>query len=131
MFGRGWNKTIVVSLSLAAAGVITCIAALLDSVAPTESVGSFLVVKCALGAVIIVVMISFAWMCDKCENYFSERIDRLLDTKKNTFRGAAKQVEKDNSVRHEADFHFSIYSFPRTSVSAGRYVGGLPGSEKL
>jgi len=130
MCRRGWNKTIVVSLSLAAAGIITCIAALLESVAPKESVVSFLAVKCALGVVIIAVMVGFAWICDKCEDYFSGRIERLLDPKQQKSRGTANEEEDERSVPHETDFRFAARQLPGPNVPLSRYVGGLRGSAR-
>jgi len=130
MCRRGWNKTIVVSLSLAAAGVITCIAALLESVAPKESVMSFLAVKCALGVVIIAVMVGFAWICDKCEDYFSRRIDRLLDPKQHTSRGTANKEGNKRSAPGETDYRFAVRQLPGPNLPLSRYVAGLRGSAR-
>jgi hypothetical protein len=78
MCSHCWNKLIVVSLALAVAGVLMCAVALLDVFIPRGSVAGFLVSMTLLAIIVTGVVISYTWACDKCESYFTGRLDRLL-----------------------------------------------------
>jgi len=77
-----WNKLIAVSSALAAAGILTCAAALLDVFMPRGSFVGFLTRMALVGCAVIAVVIGYVWVCDKCESYFSGRLDRLLSSSK-------------------------------------------------
>ena len=66
------------SFALAAAGFLSCAAALLDAFIPRGSVLGFLTWMVVLGIIVIGTVIGYTWACDKCESYFSGRLDRLL-----------------------------------------------------
>jgi hypothetical protein len=61
------NRLLVTSITLAAAGLLTCAAALLDAILPWVSLAAFLGWLFAAGAAIIAIMVSFAWTCEKVD----------------------------------------------------------------
>ncbi len=75
---RVWNRMIVVSSSLAAAGILVCIAAMLNALVPKGSILGYAGWTVGLAAAAILVAGGYMWVCDKCEDYLSERLDRLL-----------------------------------------------------
>ena len=77
MFRRVRNKMLVVSLSLAAAGMLACMGALFDGLVSGGSIMAFLVATVPLGLGIMGVLLGFVWVCDKCESHLSRRADRL------------------------------------------------------
>jgi hypothetical protein len=56
---------------------------------PRGSVVGFFTRMTLLGVAIIGVLISYAWVCDKCEGYFSGRFERLLNKSKRIRNDAA------------------------------------------
>ena len=76
-----WNKMVAASLSLAAAGVLACVAAVFDCFVPKASVGAFVAAMVPLGMAIAAVVVGFVWLCEKCEGYFKEYTDRLFRTR--------------------------------------------------
>ena len=77
MYFHSW-KLIAVSSALAAAGVLACAAVILDTFMPKASLAAFLASMALLGLVVTGVVIGYTWACDKCESYFSGRLDRIL-----------------------------------------------------
>lgn len=73
------NKLTAVSFAMAAAGILTCAAALLDVFIPSGSFVGFLAKMALLGLAVTGVVIGYTWVCDKCENYFIGRRDRFLN----------------------------------------------------
>ena len=90
MCSHCWNKLTAISVALAAAGVLMCAVALLDVFIPRGSVLGFLTWMVVLGIIIIGTVVGYTWACDKCESYFSGRLDRLLD------RSKLKRSDKGN-----------------------------------
>jgi len=82
MCSHCWNKLIVVSSALAAAGILVCAGALLDAFIPRGSVLGFLTWMVVLGIIVIGTVVGYTWVCDKCEGYFNGRLDRLLSRSK-------------------------------------------------
>jgi hypothetical protein len=78
MHRRFWDRTMVISFSVGAAGILTCVAILVDSLFPTGSVLAALASMAALGVAVLVVVAGYVWVCDKCQDYFSERLGRLF-----------------------------------------------------
>jgi hypothetical protein len=76
MFHRMRNKMLVVSLSLAAAGILACLGALFDSLVANGSILAFLAATVPLGLAIAGVLAGFAWVCEKCESYFRRLPER-------------------------------------------------------
>ncbi len=90
-----WNKLIAASAALAAAGILTCAAALLNALLPKESFAAFLASMALLGLAVTAVVIGYAWTCDKCESYFHGRLDRLRSVRKlETIRQVPVEKEK-------------------------------------
>jgi hypothetical protein len=82
MFHRVRNKMLVVSLSLATAGILACLGALFDSLVADGSILTFLAATVPLGLAIVGVLAGFAWLCDKCESYLRWRVaGRLTRTR--------------------------------------------------
>jgi hypothetical protein len=82
MNGYSWKKLIISSFALGAAGMLTCVAALLSDLVPTWSILAFIAVLIPLGLIIVGILAAFVWICDKCEDYFGGRIDKMLDVDK-------------------------------------------------
>ncbi len=78
MYAHPMNRLITVSSALAAAGILTCAAVILDVFMPKESLAAFLASMVFLGLAVTGVMIGFTWACDKCESYVGGRLDRIL-----------------------------------------------------
>ena len=78
MCSHCWNKLIAVSFALALAGVLMCAVALLDVFIPRGSVAGFVASMALLALIVTGVVIGYTWVCEKCESYFIERIDRRL-----------------------------------------------------
>ena len=77
MYWRTWNNILIVSFSLAVAGILLCIAALLDILVPRGSTAGIVVGLAALGTLIALVVAGYAWICDRCDDYLSDYSDRL------------------------------------------------------
>jgi hypothetical protein len=63
------NRLLVTSLALAAAGILTCVACLLDVLFPRGTLLAFLGWMAAAGVAIAAIMISFAWSCEKVDDH--------------------------------------------------------------
>ena len=130
MCSHSWNKLTVISLALAAGGVLTCAGALLDVFIPSGSLVGFLARMLVLGFAITGVVIGFTWSCDKCESYFSGRLDRLLDGSKQD----PSDAEKPGTVVGPRLPETRGYGDSRLTreapqpLSRGRYIGTLRGS---
>ena len=73
------NKLTAVSCAMAAAGILTCAAALLEVFIPGGSLVGFLARMALLGFAVTGIVIGYTWVCDKCESYFIGGLDRFLD----------------------------------------------------
>ena len=82
MCSHCWNKLIVVSLGMAVVGVLMCAVALLDVFIPRGAIVGFLASMALLGLIVTGVVVGYTWACDKCESYFSGRLDRVLSKRK-------------------------------------------------
>ena len=82
MCSHSWNKLVAASSALAAAGVLTCAAALLDVFVPKASLAAFLASLVLLGLGVTGVLIAYTWACEKFGGYFDGRLDRLLEMEK-------------------------------------------------
>jgi hypothetical protein len=117
---RAWTKMIVVSAGLGSAGILVCIVALLDVLVPRGSVLGFLSWMAALVGVIVVLVAGYVWVCDKCEDYLSGRLERLLAA--HEARGKASKPGRAEE-REPANERRTLLPFPQSS--AERYVGTL------
>jgi hypothetical protein len=125
MCWRAWNKMIVVSASLAVGGMLVCVAGLLDVLVPQGSVLGFVAGMAALGVVITLVVAGYVWLCDKFEDYVSERLDRLAGMENQTRRDATGNSKRERRVPRAPDDHSGAPRFPQPSDVADRYVEGL------
>ncbi len=96
MGARLWNKSIAISSALAAAGVLTCAAALLDTFMRSGSPAAFLASMALLGLIVTGAAIGYIWTCDRCESYFHGRLDRLLN-------GGRLGIKHDSPIDNEHD----------------------------
>jgi hypothetical protein len=72
------KKLIAVSCALAAAGILACAVAVVDTLLPRGSLVGFLTGMALLSFVVTGVVIGYTWVCDQCERYVSGGRDRLL-----------------------------------------------------
>ena len=70
------NRLLVTSLALAAAGLLTCVACVLDIILPHATLAGFLGLLCTAAIVIVAIMVSFAWSFEKLENRTEDRLRR-------------------------------------------------------
>jgi hypothetical protein len=73
---HGWNRIFAISLCLAAAGGLACLAALYNIVVPRGSFVAFLAATVPLGIAVVGVLLGFIWLCEQCEDYLSRRAER-------------------------------------------------------
>jgi hypothetical protein len=130
MNGRTWNKMLVVSLSLAGAGVLACAAALFDTLVPKGSVLGFLGGMAALGIVVTAVVVGFVWVCDKCEAYLSDYTDRLLSMRQQGPRPLAKKSKQPPRGPSETGPRHTALLFSPLGASAERYVESVRGTAR-
>ena len=90
MCSHSWDKLIAASAALAAAGVLTCAAALLDATIRHGSLVTFLASMAFLGLAVTGAMIGFTWVCDQGESYSPARVSVLI---------AGKPVVRRRAVR--------------------------------
>ena len=130
MCSHCWNKLIAVSLALAVAGVLMCAVALLDVFIPRGSLVGFLARMALLAIIVTGVVIGYTWACDKCESYFSGRLDRLLSRSKPNRSDAANLGAAVSPRPTEPRAVGDARSAPDAPqlFSCGRYVPTLRGS---
>jgi len=104
MYGHSWKKVIVSSFILGVAGIMTCISALLSDLVPTWSVLAFIAVLISLELAIVGILAGFVWLCDKCEEYFNEKKDKLLEGGK---RESGKEIITNDQLLKRSDLHGS------------------------
>ena len=72
------KRVLAVSMALAAAGVLACVAALYNIWVPKGSLAAFVVSLPLLVLAVIAVMVGFIKTCEKCEDWLHGRRDRLF-----------------------------------------------------
>jgi hypothetical protein len=90
MSPQWWNRLIVASCALAAAGILACGFAVLHVLTPIGSILDFLAGVVLLALVVVGVMIGYSWICEKCEDLPEERLDRILAAGKANRPGAGE-----------------------------------------
>jgi hypothetical protein len=113
MCWRGWNKMFVISFSVASAGILVCIAAMLDNLVPKSAVLGFLMWAIALVVTITLVLTGYVWVCDKCEDYLSGRFERLLNRHQEAARKAARTSRKTVDATSRAGQRVVVLRFQR------------------
>jgi hypothetical protein len=121
---------IVVSCSLAAVGILVCAAGLLDTLMPKASVFWFMIRMAALAAAIALIVSGYVWVCDKCEDYLSGRLDRLLNMRRGVRRQDSVKGEKDAGVPPKVGHRSDTRRFPQADVPADHNGDGLGGFAK-
>jgi hypothetical protein len=123
---RDWNKMLVVSFSLAAAGILVCMAALMETVVPKSSPFLGAAALVALGMVGLGVVMGYVWVCDKCEAYVSGRADRLLSKGMRNSSAPATRDDAPPRPGDQNDRRILVLRFsPSEPVKDRNYVGGL------
>lgn len=125
MDGSSWKKVIVSSFVLGVAGIMTCISALLNDIVPAWSVLAFIAVLIPLALAIIAILAGFIWLCDKCENYFADRTDKILDTGK---RESGKDAGPNGQNSVDENRRYVKYMSPRQTRLLEQYNATLRGS---
>ena len=69
------NKMLMVSLSMAAAGILACMAAVYDSLVPRGSLVAFLATMFPLALLVAGIVVSFVWLCEHFETSSQRRDD--------------------------------------------------------
>jgi len=126
MYGHSWKKVIFSSFALGVAGILTCISALLSDLVPTWSVLAFIAVLIPLGLAIVGILAGFVWICDKCEEYFNEKKDKLLEGGK---RKSDKETSPNDQPFHNAaNSRYIKYVSLRPGHLLNQYTSTLRGS---
>jgi hypothetical protein len=120
------EKTLVISLALAAAGILACVAALMDTVMPKGSTLAFFSTLAVLGLVVGAVLVAFTWLCDKCEAYFEARCDRTGEAGKPRSRFSIDPG--DQQSHNDFDVPPTPLEFPRPNASRNQYLVTLRGA---
>ena len=114
----------VVSASLAAAGILVCGAAIIDVHFPKGSALGFAAGVVALAVAVALVLIGFVWACDKCEEYLNGHTDRLLggEPKDSQVTASSEQRRGPGEAGRSQD---AANRFPQTWPADNRYVVSL------
>ncbi len=65
------NRLLAVSLALASAGILTCLASVLDLFFPRGSLVAFIGWMCTAGIAVVAVTLGFAWTSEKVDEWRS------------------------------------------------------------
>ena len=125
---RTWNKMLVVSFSVGAVGILVCAGGLLDILVPKGSIFWFMFRVAALVGVIALVVAGYVWICDKCEDYLSGYLDRLLDRQPRRSDAAANTKKQPTSGK--ADDRDEVHQSQQPGASGDRYVTSLRGGSR-
>ncbi|MGD0382007.1 MAG: hypothetical protein ABSA77_00705 [Thermoguttaceae bacterium] len=126
MYGHSWKKVIFSSFALGVAGILTCISALLSDLVPTWSVLAFIAVLIPLGLAIVGILAGFVWICDKCEEYFNEKKDKLLEGRKHG--SSEKNIPNDQKFPNEGYHRYIKYASLLPSRLLDQYTSPIPSS---
>ncbi len=118
------NKMLGVSLSLAAAGILACIAAVYDSFVPKGSLGAFLATMLPLGLLVAGIVVTFVWLCERFEGYSQRRSEQPFKVRPPEYPTPG---ERRRHFLDEIERHRSISPFPISTVDSDRYLGGVRG----
>jgi hypothetical protein len=121
MSWRAWNKTFVISIALAAAGLLTCAAGLLDALLPGASYLGSIAWMAAAAILATGIAVGYTWICEKFETWISERFDGICETRRQPPRkaGSPRPVPKAAPSVRSAP--------PRLPVSCEQYRFTLRG----
>ena len=118
------NKMLVVSLSMAAAGILACIAAVYDSFVPKGSLLAFLATMVPLGLLVAGIIVVFVWLCEHFESSPERRDEQRLKLRPPEFPTAS---ERRRHFLDEIERRRNVSPFPKPTVADDRYLGGVRG----
>ncbi len=118
------NKMLVVSLSLAAAGVLACVAAVYDSLVPKGSLWAFLATMVPMGLLVAIIIVGFVWLCERWESYSPSRREQPLKIHPPDF---PTESEQRRHFLEAIERRRDVSQFPRMTAADNRYLGGVRG----
>lgn len=118
------NKMLVVSLCLAAAGILACIAAVYDSFVPKGSLLAFVATMFPLGLLVAVIIVGFVWLCERFESYSPPRREQPSKVRPPEI---PTESERQRHFRDEVERHRDVLQFSRMTAADDRYRGGIRG----
>jgi hypothetical protein len=92
------NRLLTAGLALGVAGILACMAAMLEVVVPRQSPAAFAGTLAVLGLVVAGLVAGFAWLCDRLSDCFNPPIDKRLTAGKP--RGPADAAVSGLRVRN-------------------------------
>jgi hypothetical protein len=102
-----------------------CVAALLSLLVPQGSILGFLAELAGLGVAITFVVVGYVWICEKCEDYLSGHLDRLLSMDDQTRRKVASMRAKVERPQRQGELGPPALPFPRSAASEEHYLVNL------
>lgn len=114
---------LVVSLSMAAAGILACTAAVYDSFVPKGSLLAFLATLLPLALLVAGIIAVFVWLCERFESDSERRDEQRLKPRPPDFPTACER-------RHffeEIDRRRDASQFSKMTAAGDRYLGGVRG----
>jgi len=124
MYWQAKNKMLVVSLSLAAAGMLACIAAVYDSFVPKGSLLAFLATMLPLGLLVAGIIAVFVWLCERFEGTPERRDEQRSKLRPPEFPTTG---ERQRHFLDEIERHRDVSQFPKMTAAADRYLTGVRG----
>jgi hypothetical protein len=118
------NKMLVVSLSLASAGILACIAAVYDSLVPKGSLLAFWVTMVPMGLLVAGIVGGFVWLCERFERYSLPRSEQPPKVRPPEF---PTESERQRHFLDEIERRRDVSQFPKMTAADNRYLGGIRG----
>jgi len=123
---HAWNRMLAVSLSLAGAGTLACLAALINTLVP-QPLLAILGGLIVLGLAIVAVLSGYVWVCDKCEEHLGGRTDRVLGMEQEVPRNLTRHSKNKTRAYKGANGRGAAAQLRQPGPAADRYVEGLRG----
>jgi hypothetical protein len=118
------NKMLMVSLSMAAAGILACMAAVYDSLVPRGSLVAFLATMFPLALLVAGIVVSFVWLCEHFETSSQRRDERRLQTRRPEFPTVN---ERRRLFLEQIERRRNVSQFPKPTAGDNRYLDGVRG----
>jgi hypothetical protein len=118
------DKLITVSCSLAAGGILACLAALFNTLVLSRSTVEFLVGLVALPVMIAIIVMGFVALCDGCEDFLHTR-------RQPPKKGKRTAADNRRPSTRDAARSEPFYPLQRIGDFRDRYVGGLRGASHV
>ena len=130
MFRNGWNKVVAMSLVLASAGILACLARFFDNYVPKGSWLALLAAAIPLGLLILGLLACLAWGCDKCEGYWDHSAEKLPDMPPKKSNKASATPGNPTARDPLLQYRITI-DIPPSHAVGNRYLGTLrPGNRR-